>query len=145
MRNLRRSIVAVVCGAVLFTAGVALASNPNHPNNGHGTTSTTGTTTTVTTSTSTTSLPSQAKAYGVYCQTQSKKHIAGQKGTPFSQCVTAMAKAAHGASGKAACAAMSKDHVAGQKGTPYSQCVSAAAKLHKDQQHGKSGQQHGNH
>jgi hypothetical protein len=127
MRKLRHSIVAVVCGAALFTAGVALASNPNHPNNGHGTTSTTATTTTGTTSTN--SLPSTAKAYGFYCQSQSKKHIAGQKGTPFSQCVTAMAKAAHGESGKAACAAMSKKHLAGQKGSPFSLCVSAAAKL----------------
>jgi hypothetical protein len=133
MRKLHRSIVAIVCGGALFTAGVALASNPNHPNHGHGTT--TGTTTGTT---STNSLPSQAKAYGVYCQSQSKVHVAGQKGTPFSQCVTAMAKAAHGASGKAACAAMSKTHVEGQKGSPYSQCVSAAAQLHKDQQHGKS-------
>ncbi len=128
MRKLRHSIVAVVCGAALFTAGVALASNPDHPNNGHGTTSTTATTTTGTTSTST--LPSTAKAYGFYCRNESKKHIAGQKGTPFSQCVTAMAKAAHGASFKAACAALSKKHVDGQKGTPYSLCVSAAAKVH---------------
>src|SRR3954454_14445622 len=29
---------------------------------------------------------------GQYCKGLSKKHIAGQKGTPFSQCVTAMAK-----------------------------------------------------
>jgi hypothetical protein len=28
------------------------------------------------------SLPAKAKAYGRYCQTQSKKHVAGQKGTP---------------------------------------------------------------
>src|SRR5258705_6133378 len=41
------------------------------------------------------SLPEKAKAYGNYCQGQSKKHVAGQKGTPFSQCVTAMAKAAN--------------------------------------------------
>ena len=125
MRKLRHTIVAVACGAALFTAGVALASNPNHPNNGNVTT--TGTTTTATTSTST--VPSQAKAYGFYCQNQSKVHVAGQKGTPFSQCVTAMAKAAHGASPKAACAAVSKKHVAGQKGTPFSLCLSAAAKL----------------
>jgi len=127
MRKLRHSIVAVVCGAALFTAGVALASNPNHPNHGNVTTSTTLTTTTATTSTST--VPSTAKAYGFYCQKESKKHIAGQKGTPFSQCVTAMAKAAHGVSFKAACALLSKKHIAGQKGTPYSLCVSAAAKL----------------
>ena len=35
--------------------------------------------------------PSQAKAYGKLCQDQSKKHVKGQKGTPFSQCVVAMA------------------------------------------------------
>jgi hypothetical protein len=127
MGTLRNTIVAVVCGAALFTAGVALASNPNHPNHGNVTTSTTATTTTGTTSTST--VPSNAKAYGFYCQNWSKKHVAGQKGTPFSQCVTAMAKAAHGASAKAACAALSKAHVAGQKGSLFSQCVSAAAKL----------------
>jgi hypothetical protein len=78
-------------------------------------------------------LPAQAKAYGHYCQNQSKKHVAGQNGTPFSQCVTAMAKAAHGKSAKIACAAMSKKHVAGEKGTPFSRCVVAAAQLHKDQ------------
>src|ERR671931_410527 len=77
---------------------------------------------------------SQAKAYGKYCQNQSKKHVAGQKGTPFSQCVTAMAKLASGQtnSPKAACSAMSKKHVAGEKGTPYSRCVAGAAKLQRD-------------
>jgi hypothetical protein len=78
-------------------------------------------------------LPAKAKAYGHYCQNQSKKHVAGQQGTPFSQCVTAMAKAAHGASAKTACAALSKKHVAGEKGTPFSRCVAAAAQLHKSQ------------
>ena len=47
MRKLRHTIVAVVCGAALFTAGVALASNPNHPN--HGNVTTTATTTTANT------------------------------------------------------------------------------------------------
>jgi hypothetical protein len=81
------------------------------------------------------SLAAKAKAYGVYCQNQSKKHVAGQKGTPFSQCVTAMAKLATGTttSPKVACASMSKKHVAGQKGTPYSRCVAAGAKLLKDE------------
>jgi hypothetical protein len=76
----------------------------------------------------------QAKAYGKYCQGESKKHIKGQKGTPFSQCVTAMAKLDKGKadSARAACRGMSKKHVRGQKGTPYSQCISAAAKLAKD-------------
>jgi len=77
----------------------------------------------------------KARAYGKYCQTQSKKHVAGQKGTPFSQCVTAMAKLATGKvkNPTTACKTLSKKHVAGQKGTPFSQCVSAAAKLHRDE------------
>ena len=78
-------------------------------------------------------LPEKANAYGVYCQGQSKKHVDGQKGTPFSQCVTAMAKAAHNErlSARQACKGMSKKHLKGQKGTPFSHCVTAAAKLRK--------------
>jgi hypothetical protein len=38
------------------------------------------------------SASSKAKAYGKYCADQSKKHVAGQKGTPFSLCVSAAAK-----------------------------------------------------
>ena len=78
---------------------------------------------------------SKGKAYGKYCQDQSKKHVAGQKGTPFSQCVTAMAKLAESesTSPRAACKALSKKHVKGEKGTPYSRCVSAGADLKDDQ------------
>jgi hypothetical protein len=81
------------------------------------------------------SLPAKAKAYGSYCQNQSKQHVAGQSGTPFSQCVTAMAKLATGtsASPRAACATMSKAHTAGEQGTPFSRCVAAGAKLLKTQ------------
>ena len=71
---------------------------------------------------------------GQYCKGMSKKHIPGQKGTPFSQCVTAMAKAATPPeeTAKAACKGMSKVHVKGQKGTPFSQCVVAAAQVKKE-------------
>jgi len=78
-------------------------------------------------------LPEKAQAYGVYCKDQSKKHVAGEKGTPFSQCVTAMAKAANNEKlppGKA-CKGMSKKHVKGEKGTPFSRCVNGVAKLRK--------------
>ena len=87
----------------------------------------------------------KAKAYGKYCANQSKKHVAGQKGTPFSQCVTAMAKAAKAAkaaeaakaagttvtkpSPAKACAAMSKKKVGDEKKSAYSKCVVAAAKV----------------
>lgn len=80
-------------------------------------------------------LPEKAKAYGVYCKGESRKHVAGEKGTPFSQCVTAMARAARNeklSPGKA-CKGMSKKHVKGEKGTPFSRCVTAAAKLRKAQ------------
>jgi hypothetical protein len=81
------------------------------------------------------SLPQKAKAYGKYCQDQSKKHVAGQRGTPFSKCVTDMAKLAsgHTKNPRTACKDESKKHVDGQKGTPFSNCVSGGAKLLKDQ------------
>jgi hypothetical protein len=60
----------------------------------------------------------------------SKAHVAGQKGTPFSQCVTAMAKAATTKkTARQACTGFSKQHVAGEKQTPFSRCVAAAAKV----------------
>jgi hypothetical protein len=76
-------------------------------------------------------LPAKAKAYGRYCQGESKKHVEGEKGTPFSQCVTAMAKLATGktTSPRKACKRLSKKHIGGEKGTPFSLCVSAGAKL----------------
>ena len=75
----------------------------------------------------------KAKAYGKYCHGQSKEHVKGEKGTAFSRCVTAMAKAATGRtdSARTACAGMSKKQTHG-KGTPYSRCVVEAAKLVKD-------------
>ena len=38
------------------------------------------------------SASAKANAYGKYCQNQSKTHVAGQTGTPFSLCVAAGAK-----------------------------------------------------
>lgn len=87
-------------------------------------------------------LPAKAKAYGRYCKTESKKRSdapEGTKGSPFSQCVTAMAKLAGGqaTSPRQACKAFSKKHadaVEGTHGSPFSQCVSAGAKLLRDQE-----------
>ena len=80
-------------------------------------------------------LPEKAKAYGVRCKEQSRKHVKGQKGTPFSQCVTAMARAANNedVTPAQACEEMSRKHVKGEKGTPFSRCVVAAAQLRKEQ------------
>lgn len=70
-------------------------------------------------------------APGQYCKAESKQHVAGTPGTPFSLCVKAQAKLRHSdsTSPHQACRAESKQHVAGTKGTPFSQCVSAGAKL----------------
>ena len=83
-------------------------------------------------------LPAKAKAYGRFCKGQSKKHsdaAEGTKGTPFSQCVTAMAKLATGktSSPRSACKALSKKHEDGERGTPFSRCVAGGAKLLRQQ------------
>jgi hypothetical protein len=80
----------------------------------------------------------KAKAYGRHCQDQSKKRsdaADGTKGTPFSQCVTAMARLAKGTtdSPREACRNMSKKHTKGEKGTPFSRCVVEGAKLLRQQ------------
>jgi hypothetical protein len=81
------------------------------------------------------SLPAKAKAYGHYCQGQSKQHVDGTPGTAFSKCVTDMAKLANGSTNnpRTACKDESKQHVDGQHGTAFSQCVSGGAKLLKNQ------------
>ena len=88
------------------------------------------------------SLPAKAKAYGRYCKTESRKRAdaePGTKGSPFSQCVTAMAKLANGRTDnpREACKLLSKkrsDAEPGTKGTPFSQCVSGGARLLRDQE-----------
>lgn len=81
------------------------------------------------------SLPEKAKAYGVYCRDESRKHVKGEKGTAFSRCVTAMAKAAKDerTTARKACKGLSKKHVKGEQGTEFSRCVKAAAQVRKDQ------------
>jgi len=75
-----------------------------------------------------------AHAPGYYCRGQLKKHVRGQKGTPFSQCVAAMAKLQDGttASPADACKSLSHKRVKGMKRTPYSACVSGGRQLVAD-------------
>jgi hypothetical protein len=119
--------LATLAGVLAISAVPALASAaaPEDPGAGHKP-STPG---------PSASLPAKAKAYGKYCQGESKKHVEGEKGTPFSKCVTAMAKLANGSaeSPQEACRGESKKHVKGEKGTPFSKCVVAGAKLLGDQ------------
>jgi hypothetical protein len=110
--NIKAKMAAVIAGVALAaTPAAALASHPS------GSTS------------------SKARQYGKLCQAESKQHVKGMKGTPFSQCVTAMAKLANGSKKKpsAACKAETKKHVKGTKGTPFSQCIAAGAKLLKEE------------
>ena len=96
-------------GAALATFVLGLApalAIAAHPNNGkHGSQS---------------NSQGHAKAFGKLCSAESKKHVAGQKGTPFSQCVAAMKKAASGKANSPgqACKGLSKKHVAGMKAHP---------------------------
>jgi len=122
--------IALIMATLAFGAApaVAIASGNSKSANAPGHTKTTKTDTKSNTSSST-------KAYGRYCKSQneSKTHVSGQKGTPFSQCVIALAKVAKNSkiNPTTACKGMSGKHVAGSssKGTPFSECVVAAAKL----------------
>jgi hypothetical protein len=141
-------LTAATAAITLGVASAALASSPGthgRSQSAPGHNRTQQTSSTGTTGTTTTPSPSNnGKAFGRLCQGESKKHVAGQKGTPFSKCVTDMAHLAQSSqssnSGQTnparACANESKKHVAGQKGTPFSQCVSAAAKVLGDQNGG---------
>jgi hypothetical protein len=129
--KLNRIATGAAVLALSVAPGVALATQPTNPgsngrghNNGSSNTNTPG---------PNASQPTKAKAYGKFCQGQSKQHVAGTPGTAFSKCVTDMAKAAHGTNPTTACKNESKKHVKGEKGTPYSRCVSGAAKLQSQQ------------
>lgn len=78
--------------------------------------------------------PPKGHGYGYYCKGESKKHVKGEKGTPFSQCVSAAAHADHNAdlTAREACKALSKKHVKGAQGTPFSVCVKGVAQMRED-------------
>lgn len=129
------AVLAAACVSVGAAAPFAFAAQPEGLPNGPKTTTVATTTSTDTTPTTPTTPAEPTKAekkqgYGVLCKGLSKKHVEGQKGTPFSQCVVALAKVDEGktTSPKKACKALSKKHVKGTKGTPFSLCVKAAAK-----------------
>ena len=115
--NLQTKAALLVSGLVLVVApAVALGAKPAAPGSA---------------STPAASQYPKGHAYGFFCKAESKTHVAGTPGTPFSKCVTAMAKLADGStkSPKTACASLSKKHLPGTQGTPYSACVSAGTQL----------------
>lgn len=73
-------------------------------------------------------------AYGYYCRGESKKHVKGEKGTAFSRCVQAMARAAknENLNAKKACRTLSKKHVKGVKGTPFTKCVQGVNQMRRE-------------
>lgn len=78
-------------------------------------------------------LAKKAKAYGSYCQGFPKKRVAGQPGTPYANCLTAMARAATTErTARQVCAAFPKVHVAGLTGTEFGRCVASAAKVKRN-------------
>jgi hypothetical protein len=109
-----KAAVLIAGAAIGITPALATAHGKAHPN---------------------TPTTSKAKQYGKLCRGESKVHKKGVKGTPFSVCVTAAAKAANGSTKSPGqlCKAEKKmaHHMKGQKGTPFSDCVTAAAKAHK--------------
>ena len=128
-------LAAGAAAALLMTPAAALAGGPDTDHPGKGKAKREAAETKAGAKAQSTP-PSQAKAYGKRCQGQSKKHVKGQQGTPFSQCVKAMAKVASGKakSAKSACKGLSKKHAKGKKGTPFSRCVKAARKLKAEQE-----------
>jgi hypothetical protein len=74
-------------------------------------------------------------AYGYYCRGESKKHVKGEKGTAFSRCVKAMARADKNdnLNAKKACKALSKKHVKSVKGTPFTKCVQGVNQMRSEE------------
>jgi len=76
-------------------------------------------------------VPVTGKAYGRYCRGQSRKHVKGKKGTAFSRCVKAMARADRNRrlSARQACRALSKERVEGGKLTSFGRCVKGVQRM----------------
>jgi len=72
--TIKSTMVAAMAATVMTVTPMALASGAAaHPGTTH-------------------TQPAKAEAYGKYCQGESKKHVKGQKGTPYSDCISAAAK-----------------------------------------------------
>jgi hypothetical protein len=81
-RRTASAVVAVACIAVAVPTPGVVADQPSTPPPGQTSTK------------DAKHSPSEAtkrKGYGVLCKGLSKKHVAGQRGTPFSRCVVAAA------------------------------------------------------
>lgn len=72
-----------------------------------------------------------ARAFGKHCQAQSKKRVAGSTGTPFSKCVTAMARLARAKSRspQIACARLTRKRTGAGRRSAYDRCVRSGRTL----------------
>jgi hypothetical protein len=139
--------IAILVGVLALVAvpAAALATRPAEPGNGNGNTPTEpGNGHKPTEGTSgqgngpnySPESPPTTKAYGYYCQAESKKHVAGTPGTPFSTCVKAHETAAahpNMSPGRACKGTPGKHVVKGEKGTPHSRCVAGVIKQRKEE------------
>jgi hypothetical protein len=120
--------VVLLVGVLALAAApaAALAVQPAEPGNGHGAAGE---------GPQPSSPPPTEKAYGYYCQDQSKEHVAGIPGTPFSTCVKAheLAAAHPNMRPGQVCKGTSGKHVKGEKGTPHSRCVAEIVELRKEE------------
>jgi hypothetical protein len=112
-----RNRLAVVIGVIAIGSAMAVASTPAKPGNGNGpkpfATGPSGAH----------GKKGKARAYGKRCKGVSKRHIAGEKGTPHSQCVHALKLVAKkGVSPEDACAPLSQ-------ASDEAKCVAAGKKL----------------
>jgi hypothetical protein len=144
--------IAMLVGVLaLMVPAAALATQPTEPGNGHrpsepgnghkpaGAGTEGGQTETKGPDYAPEAAP-QGKAFGYYCQSESKVHVPGTPGTPFSACVKAHAQAAAhpNMSPGQACKATSGKHVKGEKGTPHSRCVAGIVKQRKEEREATS-------
>ncbi len=140
-----RFLTIAATAALLSMPAWAVAAPGNSGGHGKGSTTPTTATTPATSPTTPETTPTtppattpgkkpKGKAYGFYCQGQSKKHVDGTPGTPFSACVKAMKALDKGTATtpKKACKSLSKKHVKGIKGTPFSNCVNGGKQLLAD-------------
>ena len=63
------------------------------------------------------------------------KHLEGEKGTAFSRCVKALARADKNAelNAKKACRTLSKKHVKGEEGTAFGNCVKGVNQMRREE------------
>ncbi len=116
-----RTRLAAIVGALAIASALVVAGSAAKPGNGNGpkpqVTGPTGA------KGKKGKKKGKARAYGRRCRGVSKRHIAGEKGTPHSQCVKALKQVAkRGVAPEVACAPLSQ-------ASDEAKCIAAAQRL----------------